>query len=125
MATSFLKSDISDSLERRLFERFVARFPTKMKDADEDYGENFFLRDVSASGAKIVSRQKILLEEYLSLNVELPDSEEPVCLNGYVRWVRSQTPAIWEVGIEFEKIDLMRMHRIIKHLTLDIGNTSS
>lgn len=125
MATSFLKSDISDSLERRLFERFVARFPTKMKDADEDFGENFFLRDVSASGAKVFSRQKMLLEEYLSLNVELPDSAEPVCLNGYVRWVKSQTPSIWEVGIEFEKIDLMRMHRMMKHLAVDSGNVPS
>lgn len=121
MATSFLKTDVAASSERRLFERFVARFPTKMKDADEDYGENFFLRDVSASGAKLFSRQKMLLEDYVSLNVELPDSSLPVCLNGYVRWVKNQLPNVWEIGIEFDKIDLMRMHRIMKHATPETG----
>lgn len=121
MNTEFVSTDRSASEERRLFARFVSRFPTKLKDSDEEYGENFFLRDVSAGGARIASRQKLLLEDFLSLNVELPDSSEPVCLNGRVRWVKNHTANVWEAGMEFHRVDLMRVHRIMKYSASEAG----
>jgi Tfp pilus assembly protein PilZ len=110
-----VSTEHATSEERRLFARFVSRFPTKLKDSDEEYGQNFFLRDVSAGGARIASRQRLFLEDFLSLNVELPDSAEPVCLNGRVRWVRNHTANVWEAGMEFHRVDLMRVHRIMKY----------
>lgn len=114
------ENDNAVSEERRLFARFVSRFPTKLKDSDEEYGENFFLRDVSAGGVRIASRQRLFIEDFLSLNVELSDSKEPINLNGRVRWVKNHSANVWEAGMEFNKVDLMRVHRIMKYSTVAV-----
>ena len=104
-----------DSLERRLFSRFVARFPTKFKDSAEEYGRDVYLRDVSATGARVATRDRLFIDDVLSLSVKLPDSDDPVDLNGRVRWVRGHAPQVWEAGLQFHKVDLMKIHRIVKY----------
>jgi hypothetical protein len=104
--------------EQRLFSRFVSRFPTKFKDSVEEYGQEIFLRDVSATGARVVSRNRLFIDDVLSLSVKLPDGREPVELSGRVRWVHHPSPQGWEAGLQFHKIDLMRIHRIVR-FTLD------
>jgi Tfp pilus assembly protein PilZ len=103
-----------DSFERRLFSRFVARFPTKFKDSAEEFGRDVYLRDVSATGARIATRDRLFIDDVLSLSVKLPDSTSPVDLNGRVRWVRGHAPQVWEAGLQFHKVDLMKIHRIVK-----------
>lgn len=104
-----------DNVERRLFSRFVSRFPTKFKDSAEEYGQDVYLRDVSATGARIATRDRLYIDDSLSLSVKLPDGHDPVDLNGRVRWVHSHAPQVWEAGIQFHKVDLMKIHRIVKY----------
>ena len=101
--------------DRRLFERFLARFPTKYKDSHEDFGSDVFLRDISAEGARIVAKEPILLDDKVDLLVELPDGHEPMTLNGHVAWAREVNPQTWDAGVRFEKIDLMATQRIFKY----------
>lgn len=103
-----------DTSEKRLFSRFVARFPTKFKDTDNEYGRDVYLRDVSATGARIAVRDRLFVNDVLSLSVKLPDSDHPVDLNGRVCWVHSHAPQVYEAGIQFHKVDLMKIHRIVK-----------
>ena len=49
--------------ERRIFERFSARFPVKFKDAREDYGSDVFLRDASAQGIRIMTKERFFLDD--------------------------------------------------------------
>ncbi len=111
-----------DTLERRLFSRFIARFPTKFKDSAEDYGRDVYLRDVSATGARVSTRERPFINDVMSLSVQLPDSQDPVDLNGRVRWVRGHAPQVWEAGIQFNKVDLMKIHRIVKFSIAEPGS---
>jgi len=101
--------------DQRLFQRFTARFPAKLKDSVEDFGTKVFLRDASADGIKLASRQKVFLNDSLSLAVKLPDGHEPLVLNGKVVWVRTKEPnTMWEMGLQFHKVDLMNVQRLFK-----------
>ena len=113
-----------DNVERRLFSRFVARFPTKFKDSADEYGCDVYLRDVSATGARIATRERLFIDDALSLSIKLPDGHAPVDLNGRVRWIRSHAPQVWEAGVQFHKVDLMKIHRIVKY-SLDGSESTS
>lgn len=99
--------------DRRTYERFDARFPVKFKDTREEYGTNVFLRDASAEGARLASREKLFLNDYVSVDVKLPDGFEPLTLNGRVAWVRPlEQNSLWDIGVRFHKVDLMRLQRL-------------
>ena len=102
--------------ERRIFERFSARFPVKFKDAREDYGAEVFLRDASAQGMRILSKERFFLDDQLSLEVELPDGGEPMVLDGRVVWVKflDLSSSLWDLGIQFPQVDFLKMQRLFK-----------
>ncbi len=99
--------------ERRLFERFSARFPAKFKDSRNDFGTEVFLRDVSASGLRLVTRDRTFVNDSLALQVELPDGPSPLTLNGSVVWSKPHD-MMWEVGMNFHKIEFLKLHRLFK-----------
>jgi Tfp pilus assembly protein PilZ len=100
--------------EDRLFERFTARFPVKFRHSRGDFGTDVFLRDASALGVRFTTRQRMFLNDSVSLVVELPDGFDPLTLNGRVVWIKRKTPELWEAGVEFHKPDLMKMRRVFK-----------
>ncbi len=114
---------VETSGERRIFERFSARFPTKFKDARSDFGTEVYLRDASASGVRIVTRERFFLDNHVALEVELPDGGAPLTINGRVTWTRPMNAAMWDVGLQFANIDFMKMHRLFK-FTEAHSNTS-
>lgn len=101
--------------DRRVFDRFMARFPVKFKESKEDFGSSVFLRDVSAEGAKIATKRSIFVNDQIDLLVELPDGHDPVALTGQVTWTRKTNPASWEAGVRFDKIDFMETQRIFRY----------
>ncbi len=108
--------------ERRLFERFSARFPVKFKDAREDYGTDVFLRDASAQGVRLLTKERFFLDDQIALEVELPDGQEPMILSGRVVWAKLANLSMWELGLQFHDVDLFKMQRLFKlteerHLT--------
>ena len=98
----------------RVFERFSARFPTKFKHSFNDFGTEVFLRDASAEGVKVTTKEKMFMNDSVSLLVKLPDGKEPLVLNGQVVWMKSKSPDLWEVGLKFHKVNLMEMQRMFK-----------
>ena len=100
--------------KQRLFERFSARYPVKFRHSRQDYGTNVFLEDASAQGVKITSRERLFLNDSVSLDVKLPDSTNPMMLNGRVVWIKHKSPSLWDVGIEFHKVNLMKLQRIFR-----------
>ncbi|MBL8013547.1 MAG: PilZ domain-containing protein [Candidatus Omnitrophica bacterium] len=99
--------------ERRIFERVSAKFPTKIKDSRNDYGTEVFLRDVCAGGARLLAKERVFVNDSLALQVQIPDGQSPIMLNGYVVWARPHD-MMWEIGMTFHKIDLLKLHRIIR-----------
>ncbi|MEI8012021.1 MAG: PilZ domain-containing protein [Candidatus Omnitrophota bacterium] len=103
--------------ERRMFERFSSKFPTRFKDSSVDYGGDVFLRDFSASGVRLQTQERFFIDDRLSLEVELPDGKEPVSLNGRVCWSKPRSPSLLEVGMEFHQVKLLQLHRLVKVVT--------
>ncbi len=107
---------MSDNLalvnERRIFDRFTARFPAKIKDARDDYGEKVFLRDASAEGAKLTTTERVYLHDSVILQIRLPDKDHPMTLRGQVIWTKNVQPNIWDIGVKFHKLDLVHMSRL-------------
>ncbi|MBF0331615.1 MAG: PilZ domain-containing protein [Candidatus Omnitrophica bacterium] len=104
--------DSSD--DRRLFERYSAKLPTKFKNSPDDYGDDVALRDFSASGVRLHTRERFFIDDVISIEVELPDGMAPVPLNGRICWSRAEAPSFWEVGMEFHKVNLFKLHRLVK-----------
>jgi len=109
-------NDTPDFLKkkRRLFERFQSRFPVKFKDTRNDFGTNVHLRNVSAQGAKIATREQLYLNDSVSLEVELPDGKKPITIRGEVVWAHKPDVGLWDVGLKFHKVVFMNLWRIYK-----------
>lgn len=101
--------------EQRVFERFSARFPVKYEYSHEDYGTNVFLRNASAQGVKIATKEKVFRNDHVSLLVKLPDDFAPLAIHGQVVWTTEKAPHLWEAGVQFHKINLMEMQRLFKY----------
>lgn len=109
-----MSTDLHTKGERRIFERFSARFPVKFKDVYEDYGTEVFLRDASAQGIRILTKERFCLDDQLSLEVELPDGGDPMILSGRVVWVKILNLSLWDLGVQFHQVDLLKMQRLFK-----------
>ncbi len=109
-----MPATLERSGERRIFERFSARFPVKFKDAREDYGTEVFLRDASAQGMRILTKERFFLDDQLSLEVELPDGGEPMVLSGRVVWAKFLNLSLWDLGVQFTKVNFLKMQRLFK-----------
>ena len=100
--------------DRRLFERFSARFPARFKDEPDAFGDKVYLRDACAFGARITTRDRLYLNDKISLEVDLPDGMAPMDLRGEVVWVRKAPQNVWDMGIRFHRIQLLRLARLYK-----------
>ena len=107
----------SKKKDKRVFERFTARFPVKFKHSDDDFGKDIFLRDASAEGLRIATTHRMFVNDCISLTVQLPDGFSPLVLSGRVVWTLSKTPTLWDVGLKFHRTQLMEMRRIYKLVT--------
>ena len=103
------KENIKDN---RLFERFVARFPAKIKDSRQDFGSKILLRDASAQGARFTFTDKVIVNDTLTIEVDLPKNSLPVALKGDVVWARMKEDRSWDVGMKFSKINFMRLSQL-------------
>jgi hypothetical protein len=103
--------------DKRIFQRVSARFPIKFKHERDDFGTNVFLRDASAQGLRLTTKKRMYLHDSVSLLVNLPDGKAPLSVNGRVVWTKTRGPDLWDVGLEFHKINFMNLHRIF-HLLM-------
>ena len=103
-----------DNNERRVYERFPARFPAKFKDARGDFGQDVFLRDASASGINILTKDRLFFNDNIAIEIELPNSHTPMVLNGKIVWSKPANSHAWESGMQFEEVNFMKLQRLFK-----------
>ena len=98
--------------ERRLFERFEARFPGRFKGSNDEFGSKVLLRDASAQGIKILSPQRLQINQNVAIELQLPDSENLMPLTGKIMWAKPYETQVWDYGLKFPRIDLVHMARL-------------
>lgn len=107
------------SNERRIYDRFPARFPAKFKDTRGDFGQDVFLRDASATGANLVTKDRMFFNDRVDLEVELPDGQGPLVLSGRVMWSKPTNASMWDIGMQFDDVNFMKIHRLFKFSLAD------
>lgn len=107
--------------ERRIFERFSARFPVKFKDARADYGIEVSLRDACAQGVCISTKERFFLDDQIALEVELPGGGEPMVLSGRVVWAKFVDLSFWDIGIQFNEVKFFKMQRLVRLAEASLG----
>lgn len=102
--------------DRRIYQRFDARYPAKYKDTRSDFGDNVMLRDACADGARIRCKDRLYLNDHVALEVELPDGRAPMTLRGRVIWVIKDDESCWDVGVQFHEVNFFGLSRLYKHV---------
>ena len=110
-----MSEEQSPQQEKRIFERFPARFPARLKDSKDDFGSRIFLRNVSAQGAKVSTMDRFFLKDHLAVEIELP-GDEYFTLTGHVVWAFRHENNIWDFGLMFHTINLLHMSRLLKYV---------
>ena len=102
----------SEPSDRRIFDRFPARFPAKFKDTRDDFGTKVSLQDASAGGVTFATTEHVYRNDSVALEVELPNSHDPLNLKGRVIWVKRMEAGMWEAGLEFYRPQLVSLWRL-------------
>ena len=103
--------------DRRTFERFIARFPVKFRDSHKGYGTNVSLRNASAQGARITTKEQLFVNDSVTLEVELPDCKKPMTIKGQIVWVAQDAESgTRDAGVKFHTIDLVHMSRLFQFI---------
>lgn len=105
---------VNGSKDRRIFERFVAKFPLRFIDLFRSKEGEAQVHDVSAKGIGIVAQNEIPMHTPLEMWLDIPDRGEPIHTRGEVMWSRQDEPGKWRSGVNLEKADLMGISRVLR-----------
>ena len=100
--------------DQRIFDRFTARFPAKFEDSRNDFDSEVSLRDMSAQGARLITHQRLHVNDYVSVQIKVPDGHTQLNLTGQIVWVKNQGFNLWEAGLKFHKISFMGLQRLFQ-----------
>ena len=89
-------------------------FPAKFKDSRYGSGIGIALHDVSAQGAKIITNNHLYCNDRVTLEINLPDGQNPLVLTGGVVWSKSTEANSWDIGVKFDNIRFMQLARLYK-----------
>ena len=100
--------------DQRVFDRFPTKFPAKFDNSRSDFGRDVFLEDFSAQGARLVTRERLHLDDHIALQVKLPDGHTQLVLKGQIVWKKIKPHGSWEIGLKFDQVKLMSLQRLFK-----------
>ena len=105
---------MSPQEDQRIFDRFCAEFPVRFQNSRREFGSEILLKDISAQGARLQTREYLRINDHVSVQVKLPDGHTQLSLNGEVVWTQRKTLDSWEIGVKFDRINLMSLQRLFK-----------
>ena len=75
--------------DKRLFERFTVDLPARFKGYTNKPDDRIVLQDISAQGAKLISKERFFVNDFVALEVLMPSTGDIVELQGQVVWVNT------------------------------------
>lgn len=102
-----------DVAERRIFERIEAKFPLRLNLEEAPFNSETYLRDFSASGMKIITKQRLAADKDIDFWVDVPDGHSPIHFYGRVVWLKNVGRYVWDAGIRFKHVRLMDCCRML------------
>ena len=102
--------------DRRIFERIPAKLTARCIDL---YSKNTSLAqtcDISAQGVGLVTDKEFLPHSPLEVWLQSPNNGESLLFGGEVVWTKLIEPNKYRVGINFKKVELMRVSQILRSI---------
>lgn len=100
--------------DRRVFERFAAKFPVKFLIPHTNQEGLAQTQDVSAKGLGLVTKEELPVNASLELWLETPDRGESLYTRGEVVWSKCLEINRCQAGIKLEEADLMGFSRFLR-----------
>jgi hypothetical protein len=80
-------------------------------------GMNALTRDISLSGARIISKKLFPIDSILRIQISLSRSKQIIKVDGKIKWVKERTEEhSYEMGIEFMHEISKTVLSLIRHL---------
>jgi hypothetical protein len=98
--------------DQRLFERFPTNCLARYRNATDHRQGEFFLRNASAQGISCVTRDPLYVKDVLSLDVDIPDSTDPLHVQAEVVWLKKDEEDLWDIGLKLHNTRLVDMSRL-------------
>lgn len=113
-----------DGSERRVFTRLNCDIPIKYSLPHQTPHAKFAnSKDVSIGGICVSVKEKLSLNDKLSLEIDFPGGGHPVIVTGQVAWVKEDTPKNnpmevrrFRAGLEFKDISPRDRDRLLKFI---------
>jgi c-di-GMP-binding flagellar brake protein YcgR len=100
--------------DRRIFERFQVRLPTKYLDLNLNKEGQCQTHDISAKGVGLVTNAGLQPRTAVELWLHCPDEGEPLYTRAEVIWSNQVSPNEYRVGVNLEKANLMGLSRVLR-----------
>ena len=100
--------------DRRIFERFNARFPLRFLSLGENKEGQAVTQDISAKGIGFVTNEELIPHTPLEMWLQAPDKGEPIYARGEVVWSKMVEPTKYKAGVELEEAEFMSLSRILR-----------
>lgn len=105
--------------ERRKFIRLQVPVELKYITEGDSIRKEVTTKDLSCEGLRFISKAEIKKGANLELNLDIPNANNPVHINGKVAWIKRLSTvdgSPFEVGIEFVKIEEDNKNTFLKYL---------
>ena len=110
-----------DARDRRRFERIEATVKVAYTSVDELFTE--FTRDINEGGLFIATNSPLELGSQVSLQFQIPDTDESVRADGIVMWTRPEgSDEEAGMGIEFDDLapeEREKINEVVRRLRTD------
>ena len=100
--------------DRRVFERFAAKFPVRCLDGLSGRELKAESADLSAKGICLAAAENLAVSLPLELWLEVPDQGEPFYARGEVAWCQPGQAGCFRIGVHLERADLMGVSRVLR-----------
>ena len=112
--------------ERRRFIRVGARLLTFVRTQDTGKTVRVLTKDIGGGGISFVSEEPLEKDMLVTVEVKLPDREQPIAFLAAVAWslpvkeaTKSYGRSAWEVGVKFVSIDPKEQALMVQYAALN------
>lgn len=99
--------------DRRMFVRFPVAMPARFFRGDIGIKGNGCLRDISASGLCIETKERLDARARMRIDVQIPHVDQPFSTAGAIVWVQRIGGKKYRAGVMMDKIELMGVWRVL------------
>lgn len=106
-------------VERRVYERVLARCPLKYRIAEDKTLFEGSSKDISDGGIGLFTRSELAPQMYLQMWIRLSPRIKALHISGRVVWSEQSYAGLWRAGVCFDETAFAKIMKILVSKNLD------